>query len=279
MEKLLKYLQPHFIETPICGPMYVLPDGRILDCTFAGNEYVSIWRYMLDFWLMDNPKPLDGMARIRCFGMVGTELRRRGWIKIDTKGQWVERYKRLTAEQKNTLQFIRAYFTLTKDYVADRTITCCFTGPRSKNYPSVENFEETVTQRLKEEIQKAIDEGYRCFMSGMAAGVDLIAAAIVLNYKKQYPELKITLEGVIPFQLQSKRWTEERKAMYQSILDECDRVEYIAKEESVKSYEMRDRFMVDNSHLVIAVESQGNGTKRTVEYASKLGKEIRSMKV
>ncbi len=279
MDKLLEYLQPHFIETPICGAMYIVPDGRILDCTFAGEEYVGIWRYMLDFWLTENSKALDGMARIRYFGMIGTELRRRGWIRIDTKKQWVERYKRLTAEQKNTLRFIRAYFTFTKDYVADRTITCCFTGPRPKNYPLVEHFEETVTQKLKEEIQKAIDEGYRCFMSGMAAGVDLIAAAIVLNYKKQYPELKITLEGVIPFQLQAKRWTEERKAMYQSILDECDRVEYIAKEESVKSYEMRDRFMVDNSHLVIAVESQSNGTKRTLEYASKLGKEIRSIKV
>jgi len=62
--------------------------------------------------------------------------------------------------------------------------TCCFTGPRVKNFPC-QNVDElrikTLIEKLEAEIIKAIDTGYRHFITGMANGVDTYVARIVLK--------------------------------------------------------------------------------------------------
>lgn len=69
--------------------------------------------------------------------------------------------------------------------------TCCFTGSRPKNLPwQVETDPrcENLKQRLKIEIIKAIEDGYRHFICGMALGIDTYAAHIVLRlgYDRDY---------------------------------------------------------------------------------------------
>ncbi len=56
------------------------------------------------------------------------------------------------------------------------------------------------------------------FISGMAQGVTCIAAAeIVLELKKQYPQ--ITLECAIPYERQAVRWPEALRNRYFSIAE------------------------------------------------------------
>ena len=50
----------------------------------------------------------------------------------------------------------------------------------------------------------------------MAAGIDLLAAKIVLQLRGDMPKMEITLEAAIPFLFQSKRWKEETKREYES---------------------------------------------------------------
>lgn len=155
--------------------------------------------------------------------------------------------------------------------------TCCFTGPRPKNYPwgSDKECEAKIEEKLKIAVQDAIERGYRHFICGMAAGIDLLAAKIVLQLRGDIPEMEITLDAAIPFPSQSKRWKEETKREYEIILSRCDKVHYIADAVSLEAYKKRDKYMVDKSSLLIAVEGKPNGgTARTIAYARELGRAI-----
>ena len=155
--------------------------------------------------------------------------------------------------------------------------TCCFTGPRPKNYPwgRDKECEAKIEEKLKIAVQEAIERGYRHFISGMSAGIDLLAAKIVLQLRGDMPKMEITLEAAIPFLFQSKRWKEETKREYEIILSQCDKVPYIADAFSLEAYKKRDKYMVDKSSLLIAVEGKPNGgTARTIAYARRLNREI-----
>lgn len=155
--------------------------------------------------------------------------------------------------------------------------TCCFTGPRPKNYPwgNDKKREAKIEEKLKIAVQEAVERGYRHFISGMAAGIDLLAAKIVLQLREDMPKMEITLEAAIPFPSHSKRWKEETKHEYESLLLRCDKVYYIADAFSVAAYRKRDKYMVGRSFLLIAVEGKPNGgTARTIAYARELGREI-----
>ena len=156
-------------------------------------------------------------------------------------------------------------------------ITCCFSGPRPKNYPwgSDEECEAKIAEKLKIAVQEAIGRGYRHFINGMAAGIDLLAAKIVLQMCENMPDKGITLEAAVPFPDQPRRWKEETKREYESIISRCDKVHSIADTFSVAAYQERDRYMVEHSSLLIAVPGKPNGgTARTIVYARELNREV-----
>ena len=61
-----------------------------------------------------------------------------------------------------------------------RSHLCCFTGHRPEKIGIPD---ETVIALLDKAISEAIQSGYRTFISGMARGVDIWAAEIVLKYR------------------------------------------------------------------------------------------------
>lgn len=155
--------------------------------------------------------------------------------------------------------------------------TCCFTGPRPKNYPwgRDKECEAKIEEKLKIAVQEAVERGYRHFISGMSAGIDLLAAKIVLQLRGDMPKMEITLEAAIPFLFQSKRWKEETKREYERILLQCDKVHCVYDVFSLEAYKKRDKYMVDKSSHLIAVEGKPNGgTARTIAYARELGRTI-----
>lgn len=159
--------------------------------------------------------------------------------------------------------------------------TCCFTGPRPKKYPwgRDKECEAKIEEKLKIAVQEAVERGYRHFISGMSAGIDLLAAKIVLQLREDMSEMGIVLEAAIPFPSQFKRWKEETKREYEIILSQCDKVHYIADAFSLEAYKKRDKYMVDKSSLLIAVEGKPNGgTARTIAYARELSRTIELIK-
>ena len=69
-------------------------------------------------------------------------------------------------------------------------------------------------------IEKAILNGYTYFISGMALGIDMICAEIVLKLKKKYKN--IILECAIPCLNQEKQWSLSEQERYRKILHKAD---------------------------------------------------------
>lgn len=100
-------------------------------------------------------------------------------------------------------------------------------------------------------------------VSGMAAGADQIWAMAVLdNY--------IPLECYIPYKRQFYHPQEEY------ITGRASAIKFICEEFSKESYTIRDKAMVDNSDIVLAVWDgvKTGGTWNTIKYAREQGKEI-----
>ena len=75
-----------------------------------------------------------------------------------------------------------------------RQYRCAFTGHRPEK---VVGSEGKIIVELRKEILKAIDDGYRVFLTGMSRGVDLWAADIVIELRRYNKDLKLMC--VIPF--------------------------------------------------------------------------------
>ena len=65
---------------------------------------------------------------------------------------------------------------------------CCFTGHRPEKLDVSESF---VKEGLEKEIRQAISDGINVFITGMARGVDIWAAEIVLILRELNPEIKL----------------------------------------------------------------------------------------
>ena len=160
--------------------------------------------------------------------------------------------------------------------------TACFTGhrPQTLTYLWDEQSKESV--KLKDDIKRAIVEliekyGVVHFISGMAIGVDMISAEIVLELKENHPE--ITLECAIPCETQANKWTEKYRNRYFSIIEMSDKETLLQTHYTNDCMMKRNKYMVDKSDYVIAVwNGDASGTGNTVKYAKDKNKTIIQIK-
>ena len=150
--------------------------------------------------------------------------------------------------------------------------TCAFTGHRPQNLPFGFNEEDErcidLKKNLREQIINLIEnEGVTHFISGMAIGVDMYAAEIVLGLKASYPG--ITLESAIPCESQAAKWSEALRDRY------FDKETLIQTHYSPDCMDKRNRYMVNQADVLIAVwDGSPSGTGKTVRYAHQQGKSV-----
>ena len=106
--------------------------------------------------------------------------------------------------------------------------TCAFTGHRPQHLPfGMNENDERCTdlkETLKEQIINLIEtEDVTHFITGMALGIDLYAAELVLDLKARYPS--ITLESAIPCETQAVKWSAAQRERYYDIAAQCDKVD------------------------------------------------------
>ena len=104
--------------------------------------------------------------------------------------------------------------------------TCAFTGHRPQHLPFGMNENDDRCVKLKEALKEQIinlieAEDATHFITGMALGVDLYAAEIVLDLKARYPN--ITLESAIPCETQAVKWSMAQRERYYDIAAQCDK--------------------------------------------------------
>ena len=148
---------------------------------------------------------------------------------------------------------------------------CCFTGHRPEK---LEQSESVVVEALKKEIRTAIADGFQTFISGVARGVDLWAAEIVLTLRDEGDAIRFICAS--PYQGFEDRWGREWQARYRRAIERADLVRFICPGYGWDCFQRRNKWMVDHSTRVIAVYNGGpGGTRNTVEYARSRGVPIK----
>lgn len=141
---------------------------------------------------------------------------------------------------------------------------CCFTGHRPEKLGVSE---AVVVAGLKKEIRTAIADGFQTFISGMARGVDLWAADIVLSLRDEGAAIRLICAS--PYRGFEVRWSQEWQERYRWVMEMADLVRFICPGYSRDCFQRRNEWMVDHSARVIAAyNGQPSGTRNTVVYAS-----------
>lgn len=149
----------------------------------------------------------------------------------------------------------------------------CFTGHRPEK---LQQTEKEICKGLEQEIRKAIDSGIYVFITGMARGVDIWAAEIVLRLRNEGQNVKLICAG--PYEGFERGWSHDWQQRYNAVLRSADLVRYICPGYSKACFQIRNEWMVDHSALVIAVfNGQPSGTKNTIDYAKRKGVAYRNI--
>ena len=111
----------------------------------------------------------------------------------------------------------------------------CFTGHRPEKLGICE---KEVKNRLQYAIQIAIKEGYTTFISGMARGVDMWAAEIVLEERKKNDKIKLICAS--PFEGFENSWSLTERYRYNTILEKADYIKYVSKHYSRQCFQIRN---------------------------------------
>ena len=147
--------------------------------------------------------------------------------------------------------------------------TCCFTGHRSLS--GAEKLKVAV--RLRKIIAEQIRAGVVFYGAGGALGFDTLAAQIVLDMKKEFPQLRLIL--VLPCENQTRGWRSEDISVYEDIMNRSDKAVYVSWEYTPDCMHRRNRHLVDHSGTCICYLTRSTGgTAYTVDYARKKGLHI-----
>ncbi len=150
---------------------------------------------------------------------------------------------------------------------------CCFAGHRPER---LRRAEKEIKEALRKEIEQAVRDGLAVFITGMSRGVDLWAAEIVLEMRKQNKAIKLIC--AIPHDGFESHWSAEWKRLYRRVQEEADLVRIICNRYHSGVYQIRNQWLVNHSSRVIAVfNDQPSGTKNTIDYAHQQGVPVRQI--
>ncbi|SCI65676.1 Uncharacterized protein conserved in bacteria [uncultured Clostridium sp.] len=161
----------------------------------------------------------------------------------------------------------------------DREKCCCFTGHRPEKLPWGRNGQSPAFHRAMAAVEAAIiaqiEDGCTWFYTGMARGMDLWAAQIVLKYRDlgAGEQLGVRLCAVLPCADQAARWNREDQALHTRVLAQADEKVVLAPRYAPGCMQARNRYLVEHAGHVIALydgRSPG-GTRQTLELARRAG--------
>lgn len=134
-----------------------------------------------------------------------------------------------------------------------------------------------VKKALEQEIDRALADGYTCFLSGFAAGADLLFAEIVANKIRKSPAIE--LKAAIP--CQGRLDTLKRSRQTGALVDCCTQIYVVSERYYPGVYAKRNRFLVEQSNRIIAVYDgrKAGGTADTLRLAQRMGKDVREISI
>ncbi|MCR5611937.1 MAG: DUF1273 domain-containing protein [Clostridiales bacterium] len=157
------------------------------------------------------------------------------------------------------------------EYALPKELSVSFTGHRADKLPWGANERderaEAFKKRLEREVLKAYKQGARYFLSGMADGVDLIAAETVLRLRAVCPGMELV--AVFPFGTGDT-------ARKRAAAKRAEKVVSLHKSYVTGCYQERNRFLTDHSVRMICGfgGDMSSGTGQTMLMARKSGLDL-----
>lgn len=153
----------------------------------------------------------------------------------------------------------------------DKSRTIAFTGHRMNR---LKGGQDELPGLITAAIIHFYLQGYRIFLSGMAEGLDLLAAEEVLKMKAHYPDIR--LHCIIPFAGQSDRMSLEDRLRYNTILSAADNKVCLGERYYDGCFLRRNDYLIDHSTQLIAYYDNvpEGGTYYTVKNARRRGIEV-----
>ena len=161
----------------------------------------------------------------------------------------------------------------------DIAMSAAFTGYRPGKLPFGYDLSHPDAIRLREALMREyinlINHGYRFFLTGGALGSDLMAAEVILELKREYPDAKIAHMLCAPCYHYTAKWPGAERERLDKIASKS-LVSFISQTEYYNGcMQKRNRYMVDTSRVLLAVyDGLPGGTKSTVEYARSKNKKL-----
>ena len=144
-----------------------------------------------------------------------------------------------------------------------RTTRCCIAGPRPQ---LLRRPEDDIKVDLENCILKAASDGFTTFICGMARGVDIWAAEIVIRLKAGNPNLHLV--AAVPFPGFDEAWEEEWQQRYRRLLSQAEYVKVMEPAYSEEAFRKRNEWMISRSARMIAVcNGQSGETQSAIRYA------------
>lgn len=144
--------------------------------------------------------------------------------------------------------------------------TCCFSGHRiisNNDYDKVYN-------DTKKAVISLIEKGVIYYDAGGALGFDTLAAQVILDLKKEYPQIKLIL--VLPCVNQTMKWNQRDIEVYDDIKSKADKVVTLSECYYEGCMQARNRYLVQGSNYCVCfLKNVYSGTGYTVRYAEQQG--------
>ncbi len=157
------------------------------------------------------------------------------------------------------------FITMTEEEKRQRRV--CFTGHRPEKLTCPEWL---IKRDLKKEIRQAVANGLVVFITGMARGVDIWAAEIVIELRDSGQPLKLIC--ACPYDGFEKSWSSEWQERYKAVLAKSDHTVYVCKYYNRDCFQIRNEWMVNHSARVIGFSMERRvGRKTPLTMQAELG--------
>ncbi len=154
--------------------------------------------------------------------------------------------------------------TESEKLVIDKWKTLCVSGHRKLQ-------KKVDLKRLKAIFNEQIDSGIDTFLVGMAIGFDTICFNLLEKIRDK-DKRDIRIIACIPCPEQDKFFSDEQKKEYKRMLSCANFKVTICPNYTSYCMMKRNRYMVDNSSVIVAyLTEEKGGTQATVKYAKEIG--------
>jgi len=115
-----------------------------------------------------------------------------------------------------------------------------------------------IKKALENEFRALLDDGLEWIVISGQLGVETWAAEVVIELKREYPNLKYSI--ITPFLDQEKNWNEQKQQTYYLIKSQADFVTSVTKRpyEAPWQFIEKDKFIIQNTDAILLVYDEEN---------------------